>query len=584
MGHFRTDRVGDAGGVDIGAKKPGGCLVDERIGDAFVVTEGCGRPPCDLFALLQRRQDRFRHARAHARHRLWLKIGQGRDPGDLFHKIGLTSDIRPPRWRQRHIAVHDETKLFQRRALDIGRDIHPDERRAPRRVETLCLAGVRQLSGSDHVRCLATTEVEHHPGCKFQPGQGKGRIDAALEPVFGVRVDFEHAGGSGNRDRIPICRLEKDVHGFLGDTGLFPTHDPGETFGRPVVGNHHHAGVERVGLFVKRQKLFAAFGAMHAQVTLHLVRIKDMERPVPVEGEKVGDIDERRNRAETNGLQALLQPRWTGAVLYTPDHATRKIWCTVERIGINRHADGRREGARHRRGRAVDLGAEAARGEVAGYTLDAQCILPVGRDRNIDDGIDLVWVVGGEPVGKALSNLTGRQFDNAVMLVRQLHLALGRHHAVALDTPNLSDLNGRVDAGNIGAGLGDDNGNPFAGIWGTADDLFDAFVGFDLADAETVGIGVFLGLENLANCEIAEFRRRIDNLFDLEPEVGQRFGDLVDRGVGVEMLFEPGQGEFHRAASGRGDTGVRLLPRGELSIITAPRGALGPATTGSRSA
>ena len=44
--------------------------------------------------------------------------------------------------------------------------------------------------------------------------------------------------------------------------------------------------------------------------------------------------------------------------------------------------------------------AEAARGEVAGYTLDAQCILPVGRDRNIDDGIDLVWVVGGEPVGK----------------------------------------------------------------------------------------------------------------------------------------------------------------------------------------
>ena len=46
---------------------------------------------------------------------------------------------------------------------------------------------------------------------------------------------------------------------------------------------------------------------------------------------------------------------------------------------------------------------------------------------------------------------------------------------------------------------------------------------------------------------------------DLEAEIGQRLGDLVKRGSGVEMLLEPGEGEFH---GGRSVTFARPLTHG----------------------
>ena len=36
-------------------------------------------------------------------------------------------------------------------------------------------------------------------------------------------------------------------------------------------------------------------------------------------------------------------------------------------------------------------------------------------------------------------------------------------------------------------------------------------------------------------------------LLDLEPDHGELVDDLVERRVGVEMLLQPGQGEFHGA-------------------------------------
>jgi hypothetical protein len=58
---------------------------------------------------------------------------------------------------------------------------------------------------------------------------------------------------------------------------------------------------------------------------------------------------------------------------------------------------------------------------------------------------------------KRCTDLARGQLDDAVMLVRQLHLALGGHHAVALDAADLAHADGGVDAGHVHAGLGHDD-------------------------------------------------------------------------------------------------------------------------------
>ena len=57
--------------------------------------------------------------------------------------------------------------------------------------------------------------------------------------------------------------------------------------------------------------------------------------------------------------------------------------------------------------------------------------------------------------------------------------------------------------------------------------------------------GCGVRLEHLADGEGGEPLGGIAHALDLEPEIGQREGDLVERGGGVEMLLEPGEGEFH---------------------------------------
>ena len=42
-----------------------------------------------------------------------------------------------------------------------------------------------------------------------------------------------------------------------------------------------------------------------------------------------------------------------------------------------------------------------------------------------------------------------------------------------------------------------------------------------------------------------ELRRLVLDVLDLEPDHGELVDDHAERFVGVEMLFQPGQGEFH---------------------------------------
>ena len=60
-----------------------------------------------------------------------------------------------------------------------------------------------------------------------------------------------------------------------------------------------------------------------------------------------------------------------------------------------------------------------------------------------------------------------------------------------------------------------------------------------------IGVGVGLRLDDARNREGAELGGRVLDALDLEPDRRQLVGDLGERGLGVEMILEPGQREFH---------------------------------------
>ncbi len=69
--------------------------------------------------------------------------------------------------------------------------------------------------------------------------------------------------------------------------------------------------------------------------------------------------------------------------------------------------------------------------------------------------------------------------------------------------------------------------------------------GIDHADAQAVGIRMLLGLDDARDDERREQLRLVLDALDLEPDHGELVGELAERPVGVEMLLEPGEGEFH---------------------------------------
>jgi hypothetical protein len=110
---------------------------------------------------------------------------------------------------------------------------------------------------------------------------------------------------------------------------------------------------------------------------------------------------------------------------------------------------------------------------------------------------------------------------------------------------DLADGNGHINAGHIGAGFAQHHGDARAGIGGAADDLLFALIRQHAADAQLVGIGVRVGLQDLGDGEIAQFGGAVHHLFDLEPEIGEGIEDVVKTGLGVEVVFQPREGELH---------------------------------------
>ena len=311
------------------------------------------------------------------------------------------------------------------------------------------------------------------------------------------------------------------------------------------VADQRLGAVEDIGLVVQRREPLAGPGEADGdRAAMDLGRVEDVERAGAVEGDEVGDVDERRDRAQTDGAQAVLEPLRRGTVFHAAHEAAIKDGTgLVGDVGREMHADRTGEASGYGFDRGGDQPPEAAGGEVARDAGDAERVGTVGGDGDVDDGI------GGVEVDVAGADRSvGVELDDAVMRGGELHLAFRQHHAVAFDTADLSDLDCGVDAGDVVAGRGDHDLDACARVGGAADDLKLAGGGQHLADAQFIGVGMLLGLENMTDGEGRETLGGVRDALDLEAEIGQGESDLVEGGVGLQMLLEPGEREFHETA------------------------------------
>ena len=319
MAHLLTDGIGDHGGVVTAPEQRGRGAVDEGITHAFIVPKGGSRASRHLFTLLHRRQDRGRDAGTRARHWLGFQLGERGDARHLFDQIGLALHVGTPGRNSGHVALHHETQTLQRRALNFARNVHPDERGTARGVQTVGPADVGHLSGDDHVRNTAATKLHDQRAGPVQTFPVEGRIDAAFVAIARVGIDLQRPSRLRDGDDIPDRRLDKDVLRLWPASGGKAAHDAADALNSIVIGNDQRAGRQHIFLFVQPGEGLAPTRAMNAQTAGNLCGVKDVQRAVQVMGEEVGDIDERGDRAQTDALQLVLQPRGRGAVLHPLD-------------------------------------------------------------------------------------------------------------------------------------------------------------------------------------------------------------------------------------------------------------------------
>ena len=142
------------------------------------------------------------------------------------------------------------------------------------------------------------------------------------------------------------------------------------------------------------------------------------------------------------------------------------------------------------------------------------------------------------------------------MLVRQLQLALRSHHPLAFHTADLAHTQRDINPRHIIARLAQNHRDPRPRVGRAADNLLFALIRHHPADAQPVGIGMLGGLKHLGKREGSQFCDRVHHALDLKPEIGQRIEDLIQRRRRLQVIFQPGQGEFHR----KGPLG-RSVPR-----------------------
>ena len=482
------------------------------------------------------------------------------EPDDAHHfldNVGPAIDIAPPaghrhgpvtRHADRHavlifdavrVARHAKAQPFQDALLLVSRHIHTGER-----VALIGRVGERAQSDRRRARARrfaggATAQPDHQIGRDRQAIVQKGGIDAAFEPAARVGGERQFLTCSGDPFGSEIGAFDEYVGGAGLRARMFAAHDAANVMHGFVIGDDGHRFVDRVGLAIERQHLLAAAPLARDEAALQGRHVIDMQRAAKVDHDVVGDVDQRADRLLADGLQAASHP-----------FGRRAIGDAAHGAGVEGGAAVRIVGAHIRsRSRARDLlhddgieRSQARRRQVAGDAAHAHAILPVGRDRHVDQRI-----VEPGPVRIDLTDRrVGREFDDAVMVVAQLQLACRTHHAVGFDAADRGLLEHHAVGWHHRAFQTEDADQARAGIGRAAHDLQGLAVAMiDGQHLQFVGLRMLVGGQHPGDLEPGELFGRIFDAVYLQADGIQRLEDGGKVRIGVEMRLEPAQGELH---------------------------------------
>ncbi len=358
---------------------------------------------------MHRGQHRRRHTSTWARQGHRLQFGQRGHARDLFDQIGFALNIAPPRGHPYfdHIACPRgrEAKRGQDTDLFFLRDFHPDKADHAFGVQGVAARGFGRSTRLDNLGGFATAKIKDHLGCGLKTRTGVFRINAALETVARIGIDLQITARIGDLDHVPIGAFKENIDRLFGTAAFLAAHDARDAFRATIIRDDHMARLEAIGLFIQRQHLLAALSAVYAQIALHLIGIKDVQRTVLVIGEEIGHIHQGRDRAQADSAQTVLQPCGRGAVLDATDHAAYEMRCNFEGILGNADTDWAGEAACNLAHLIGFQTAKTARGQIAGHTAHPKRILTVWRNGDLDHGVDLGGVIRGQPVDEFLTHL-----------------------------------------------------------------------------------------------------------------------------------------------------------------------------------
>ncbi len=541
-----ADRIGEH---PVAAAKGRGFLVrDERPVDRLVEAARSGETA--HAALLQLRRTGGRPGDAgQARQR---GRGDRIDAGDAHHfldDIRLARDIAPPgRDGDRPgggAAVDVEAQPLEDRLLLACRHIDAAQSRAiggvvgdGARLDRSC------ARPGDRAR-RAAAMLEHQPRRDRQALFEKRRIDATFEAL--ARIARQHQLLAGARDMfgVEIGTFDQHVGSVVGHPRILAAHDATDIVHLGTVGDHSHAGVERIALAVKRQHLLAVRRLARDQTARELRPVIDVQGAAQVDRDEIGDIDQHRNRLLPDRLQPVRHPFGRGTVLEARDVLRVEGRAAGGIVGAD---IGSLAAALDRiDARAIDLGqglqrTDARCGEIARDAAHAHAILLVGRDRHLDHRIVEARIIGKAGAHRCVLG----QFDDAVMILAELELAVRAHHAKALDIADLRGLQREGGAGDIGSRRAEHADQPLPCIGRAAHDLpGGARAVVDLEQPQLVRIGMRACLEHPGDAERAQRIGGVFHPFELQPDRGQPVGDFGQARIGIEMLFQPGEGELH---------------------------------------
>ncbi len=295
-----------------------------------------------------------------------------------------------------------------------------------------------------------------------------------------------------------------------------------------------------------------------------------MERPVNVKGQKVGDVDQGRDRPQPDRLQPAAQPGRARPVADAADMPPEKQGAGRAVLDLDRD---RRAEAAGNRGRVERLQTpDPGGGKVARDPAHAEAIGAVRRHLDVEDR-----VADADQIGVARSDrrVLG-QLDDPVAVVAEAQLIGRAQHAARDDAADRGFLQHRAGARDDCAGRGEDALHAGARVGRAADHLRLPRPGVDNAEPEPVGVRMGLGRDHMGDGERLEPLGAVLDPVDIVAEHDQPLDDQGERGVGVEMGLEPGEGGFHAFVPGAAELPLAptlspLAGRGRSPPASAPR-------------